>query len=80
MEGYKYISHPTKPQFMMPLVPKNSAYETFDQDGLIPRSIRELFSTVEKRKEMYGNTNRITITCQYIQLYNEKVYDLLNSD
>ena len=24
--------------------------------------------------------NKISVTCQYIQLYNEKVYDLLNSD
>jgi len=27
-----------------------------------------------------GTANKITVTCQYIQLYNERVYDLLNSD
>ena len=43
----------------------------------MPRCIRELFQTVESRRT---NANKITVSCQYIQLYNEKVYDLLNSD
>ena len=35
---------------------------------------------IEEKKEREKNTNKISVTCQYIQLYNEKVYDLLNSD
>lgn len=27
-----------------------------------------------------SNKSKLSVTCQYIQLYNEKVYDLLNSD
>ena len=80
MEGYQYISHPNKPHLIMPQVPKDSATLAYESDGLIPRCIRELFATVEKRREICGNVNRISITCQYIQLYNERVYDLLNSD
>jgi len=48
------------------------------EEGLIPRSIRELFEQVNLRKQNTNNNN-ITIQIQYVQLYNEKVYDLLNS-
>ena len=35
---------------------------------------------VEQKKQLCKTANKIQVTCQYIQLYNEKVYDLLNSD
>ena len=66
MEGYRYAKHPQKQQLMMPLVPKNSANEVFKQDGLIPRSIRELFVALEKHKRGSGNANKVTVSCQYI--------------
>ena len=80
MEGYKYVNHPTKTNIIMPQVPRNSAEEPYSSDGLIPRCIRELFQIVEQKKEKMSNKSKLSVTCQYIQLYNEKVYDLLNSD
>ena len=48
------------------------------EEGIIPRAIRELFEQVKKKRE--ETQTKITIKVQYIQLYNEKVYDLLNSN
>ena len=39
-------------------------------NGIIPNLIMSLFQT-------YANDSNIMITCSYIQIYNEKVYDLL---
>ena len=39
-------------------------------NGIIPNLIMSLFQT-------YTNDSNIIITCSYIQIYNEKVYDLL---
>ena len=39
-------------------------------NGIIPNLIMSLFQT-------YANDSNIIITCSYIQIYNEKVYDLL---
>ena len=42
-------------------------------NGIIPNLIMSLFQT-------YSNNNNIIITCSYIQIYNEKVYDLLGDE
>jgi hypothetical protein len=45
--------------------------------GIIPRSLVELFVTLEKKsaeKSLYD----FTVSCQIMQIYNEKVYDLLH--
>ena len=47
---------------------------------MIPRAIRELFSQVEAKRAESDGKSKITVKIQYIQLYNEKVYDLLNSN
>ncbi|CDW90813.1 kinesin motor domain containing protein [Stylonychia lemnae] len=76
MEGYKYAAtNPNKPNKMLPQIPK----EQDEDEGLIPRSIRELFLQIEKRKKE-SEGSKISVTCSYIQLYNERIYDLLNSD
>ena len=51
-----------------------------EQDGMIPRCIKLLFQLIDEKREREKLTSKISVTCQYIQLYNEKVYDLLNSD
>ena len=43
-------------------------------NGIIPNLIMSLFKTFDNYD---SNDNNITITCSYIQIYNEKVYDLL---
>ncbi len=39
-----------------------------------------MFRLVEEKKKDTGGTHKINVVCTYIQLYNEKIYDLLNSD
>lgn len=47
MEGYKYASNPNKPLILMPQIPPNSIIECSHSDGLIPRSIHELFYQIQ---------------------------------
>lgn len=39
--------------------------------GVIPRCIEEMFTSIRK------NNAKMTIYCSFIQIYNEKLYDLL---
>jgi hypothetical protein len=49
-----------------------------NEEGLIPRAIKDLFAAVEVLKSQ--GTRRVSVSCSYLQLYNEKIYDLLNTD
>lgn len=80
MEGYKYVVNPRKPESMMPHVPESPGKVSHCEEGLIPRCIRSLFEQVDEKRSQLGSSNKIAVTCQYIQLYKEKVYDLLNTD
>lgn len=92
MEGYKYQQVTTQPantntqstgtNFNKPstmLVPVIQI-EPSQEDGIIPRAIRGLFARVNQLRDEAQGTRRFTISCSYIQLYNEKIYDLLNTD
>ncbi|CAI2382956.1 unnamed protein product [Moneuplotes crassus] len=48
---------------------KNDFFSNIDNHGIIPRTISHLFSTVDMKKH--------TLYCSFIQIYNEKLYDLL---
>ncbi|CDW90867.1 kinesin motor domain containing protein [Stylonychia lemnae] len=43
-----------------------------DQEGIIPRSIREIFNLTKQQQNLSN-----TIYCSFIQIYNEKIFDLL---
>ncbi|KAL0216612.1 hypothetical protein P9112_008796 [Eukaryota sp. TZLM1-RC] len=47
----------------------------FESRGLIPRSLATVFEEIEKRPD-----RQFTIALSYLELYNEKGYDLLNPD
>lgn len=51
-----------------------------EEEGVIPRAIRELFNQVEAKRTQMAGKSKISVKVQYIQLYNEKVFDLLNSN
>ena len=53
------------------------AHET--DEGIIPRAIKELFTQVEQKQNELQGHSKITVKVQYVQIYNEKVYDLLVS-
>lgn len=77
MEGYQYNTDPTL--MRQPAIStKNFKPEVQPNDGVIPRAIHELFAQIKQKQA--GNPNLIKVHVQYIQLYNEKVFDLLNSD
>ncbi|KAL0252122.1 hypothetical protein GEMRC1_001334 [Eukaryota sp. GEM-RC1] len=46
----------------------------YESRGLIPRSLSTLFEEIEKKQRTY------TISISYLELYNERAYDLLNPD
>lgn len=51
-----------------------------DQDiekmGLTQRAVNDLFKEIKRVKEQEGK--HINIFCSFLQIYNERVYDLLN--
>ena len=42
--------------------------------GCIPRSVTEIFQAIDERK---ANGEKFTVYCSFLQIYNEKLYDLL---
>lgn len=42
--------------------------------GIIPRSVEHILSTIRKTKK----TTRYRVYCSYLEIYNEKIFDLLN--
>lgn len=58
----------------------NSVSIAMEEEGVIPRAIRELFNQVESKRTQMAGKSKISVKVQYIQLYNEKVFDLLNSN
>ncbi len=69
MEGYEYVS---KGADRSPrLVIKGS-----EQHGLVQRSIEDVYSQLERRPQ--GKLIRTSISCSFIQIYSEKIFDLLN--
>eukprot|EP01038_Epipyxis_sp_PR26KG_P006473 gene6473-8903_t len=45
--------------------------------GIIPRSIADLFSTLDERTTLRSKSFDFSVHCQIMQIYNEKIYDLL---
>lgn len=46
--------------------------------GITQRSIKELFTKIEETKANQGNMKHFSVFVSYLQIYNEKVFDLLN--
>lgn len=63
MEGYEY----SKGDYPKPLLHDNS-----DREGITIRGIRELW------RQAADQGNSFTVNCSFLQLYNERVFDLLN--
>ena len=56
------------------LIDKDFILDPFSStNGIIPRIIFELFDIINKEKK----NEKIKISCSYIQVYNERIYDLL---
>ena len=69
MEGYEYLQKGKQGQFIPQI---DSAEE--ENLGIIPRMINDVFA--QKQKKSKGR--HISIYCSFLQIYNERVFDLLN--
>ncbi|KAG8521512.1 Kinesin-like protein KIF15, partial [Galemys pyrenaicus] len=47
--------------------------------GVIPRSFEYLFSLIEREKEKAGAGKSFLCKCSFIEIYNEQIFDLLDS-
>ena len=69
MEGYEYVSK--GPEKAPKLIVRDSEHY-----GLAQRSLIEVFRQLERRSQ--ERLVRTSVTCSFVQIYNEKIYDLLN--
>ncbi len=69
MEGYKYDEAKQNERAGRPIIAESSS------NGLTIRSIREVFRQAEEHKK----DRHVTVSCSFLQIYNEKVFDLLNT-
>ncbi len=70
MEGYDYVSNKHDRRDVKPVIQESP------NSGISIRSIKEVFEQVKILEAL--STKRITVSCSFLQIYNEKVYDLLN--
>mmetsp|Transcript_17913 Transcript_17913/g.17118 ORF Transcript_17913/g.17118 Transcript_17913/m.17118 type:complete len:115 (+) Transcript_17913:330-674(+) len=68
MEGYKY--HQNEKGHIVPKIEENP-----NQMGLVQRSVMRLMEEVQTVK----SHRRVALYVSFLQIYNEKIYDLLNS-
>lgn len=48
-----------------------------EREGLTQQAIRQVFAEIERCKQS-GSGRHFTVFCSFMQIYNERVYDLLN--
>ena len=68
MEGYKYNTNEKG-------VP-TAMIEQGETEGIVPRSVRLLFDLIKQESNV--GKKKFTVYCSYLQVYKEKIYDLLN--
>ncbi|KAJ7322596.1 hypothetical protein JRQ81_018883 [Phrynocephalus forsythii] len=59
--------------------PPDSDNFTHDLRGVIPRSFEYLFFLIEREKEKVGAGKSFLCKCSFIEIYNEQIFDLLDS-
>ncbi|NWS88382.1 KIF15 protein, partial [Toxostoma redivivum] len=59
--------------------PSDSDNFTHSLRGVIPRSFEYLFFLIEREKEKAGSGKSFLCKCSFIEIYNEQLFDLLDS-
>ncbi|XP_074051979.1 kinesin-like protein KIF15 isoform X2 [Macrotis lagotis] len=59
--------------------PSESDNFTHNLRGVIPRSFEYLFFLIEREKEKAGTGKTFLCKCSFIEIYNEQIFDLLDS-
>lgn len=49
-------------------------------EGIIGRTVRKLFDEKQKILDLSRNTTQVSMHVEILEIYNEKVYDLMSSD
>ncbi|CAI2381337.1 unnamed protein product [Moneuplotes crassus] len=70
MEGYKYSNNGNSKGGLQAQI------ENGDNIGIVPRVISSIFSQIDENSSQSGHSFRIY--CSFLQLYQEKILDLLN--
>uniref|UniRef100_A0A8I3NU78 Kinesin-like protein KIF15 n=1 Tax=Canis lupus familiaris TaxID=9615 RepID=A0A8I3NU78_CANLF len=65
--------------FSFSLGPSESDHFSHNLRGVIPRSFEYLFSLIDREKEKAGAGKSFLCKCSFIEIYNEQIYDLLDS-
>lgn len=67
MEGYKYAPQGAN-NIIVPQISRKTAsdQQAIEEEGVIPRAIRELFSQIEAKKAETDGKSKITVKIQYI--------------
>jgi kinesin family protein 18/19 len=47
------------------------------EGGIIPNTVADLFVQIESKRESASHGETWTVTCTFVEIYNEQVYDLL---
>ena len=53
-----------------------ATFKVDENEGIAPRCIRLLFDAISKESNL--GKRKFTVNCSYLQVYNEKIFDLLN--
>ena len=69
MEGYQYKQAEANK-------PPVADFESGNNEGIVPRAIRLLFDLIKQQSAQRKKT--FTVYCSYLQVYKERIYDLLN--
>ena len=70
MEGYRY--KPNEKGIPIPQIEETGS----ENEGLVPRSINLLYDLINQQQNL--QQKKFTVYCSYLQVYKEKIFDLLN--
>lgn len=56
--------------------PPVAQFEAGENEGIVPRAVRLIFDLIKKQSSQ--NKKKFTLYCSYLQIYKERIYDLLN--
>lgn len=83
MEGYEYEMESAKEDLLgtgtvhltAPISrPKPKLKQNITRFGIVPRAVNRLFQILKEKNSL----SEFNVSCSFLQIYNEKIYDLLN--
>eukprot|EP00040_Diaphanoeca_grandis_P021406 m.114042 g.114042 ORF g.114042 m.114042 type:complete len:1372 (+) comp28322_c0_seq1:106-4221(+) len=50
-----------------------------EKRGLMPRCFEQIFSLINRKQQQHGDKIKHLVTCSFLEIYNEKIFDLLDA-